>query len=112
MFIFFRSEGCDNELANFGYNRDKKKAKKKWKKLLEESTLDEIFTLTQQHPYYLNVLCHRLWSQKERPNVATVLSSWEQYVLEEKSQIMAELELLSANQAKMLLALMACKKIS
>ena len=82
-----------------------KKAKKKWKKTLEESVLSENFTLTKRHPYYLNVLCHRLWNQKDVPDASTVFSSWEQYVLEEKSQIMAELELLSANQSKMLIAL-------
>jgi len=82
-----------------------KKAQKKWKKSLKKEAIEEIFVLTQRHPYYLNVLCHRLWYRKEPPTVSTTLHEWEQYTQEEKNKVMMELERLSVNQSKMIIAI-------
>lgn len=79
-------------------------AKIKWSGYLLEDTMSAIFHFSERHPYYLNVLCHKLWLQDDIPSEKTVLLTWEKYALEEKSGILSEIELLSKNQAKMLIA--------
>lgn len=80
-------------------------AKIKWGKFLEEDVLDAIFFYSECHPYYLNVLCHKLWLHKKIPAVNEVLSTWKKYVLEEKSNTLSEIDLLSKNQSKILIAI-------
>lgn len=81
------------------------KVKIKWGKTLDEDVIATILDLTKRHPYYVNVLCHRLWLRDESPTESQVLSIWNNYVQECKSDILAELDLLSENQAKMLAAI-------
>lgn len=80
-------------------------AKIKWHRSLEDETLSAIFSLSECHPYYLNVLCYKLWLNQKIPNAQDVLSVWKKYVLEEKSNVLSEIDLLSKNQEKMLIAL-------
>jgi AAA+ ATPase superfamily predicted ATPase len=79
-------------------------AQEKWHKNLTIATINRIFDLTERHPYYLNVLCSRLWDN-DFCDIANVDQEWYQYLLEEKSQVGAELDLLSNNQRKLLAAL-------
>lgn len=81
------------------------KAKQRWGKALSDEVIDLILDLTQRHPYYLNVLCNRLWYEKSVPVITDVDVSWEKYAFEEKSKIMAELDQLSTNQAKLIRAI-------
>jgi AAA+ ATPase superfamily predicted ATPase len=81
------------------------KAKLKWNKHLHDDVIALILDLTKRHPYYLNVLCHRLWLRNKMPTESSVLSTWDKYAQERKSDISAELDLLSENQAKMLIAI-------
>ncbi len=80
-------------------------AKTKWNKILDQGTLDAIFNFTECHPYYVNVLCHKLWLFKEFPTEEIVSLTWHKYVVEEKSNILSEIDLLSKNQAKLLIAI-------
>lgn len=80
-------------------------AKIKWDQFLEDDVLDTIFFQSKCHPYYLNVLCHKLWSHVKIPTENEVLSTWQKYILEEKSNILSEIDLLSKNQSKMLIAI-------
>jgi uncharacterized protein len=80
-------------------------AKIKWKKILNKAALDAIFRLSERHPYYVNVLCHKLWLGKFPPTEEEVLLTWQKYTAEEKSNVLSEIELLSKNQAKMLIAI-------
>ena len=82
-----------------------KKAKLKWKKHLGDDVIMLILNLTKRHPYYLNVLCHRLWLRSKMPTESGVLAAWNKYAQERKSDISAELDLLPDNQAKMLIAI-------
>ncbi len=82
-----------------------KLAKIKWNNPLSDDVLDLIFNLTERHPYYVNVLCHKLWYCKNLPTEEEVLLVWKKYTFEEKSNILSEIELLSKNQAKMLIAI-------
>ncbi|MCK4608502.1 MAG: ATP-binding protein [Gammaproteobacteria bacterium] len=79
-------------------------AQERWNKSLEEIAINRIFELTERHPYYLNILCSRLWDDKIC-NTVIVEQEWHRYLQEEKSQVGAELDLLSKNQRKLLAAL-------
>lgn len=81
------------------------RAQEKWSKPLAEEIIEEIFFFSMRHPYYLNVLCHQLWNNKEAPTIKTVIAAWEQYAQEEKSKIISDLDNLSSNQSKMLRAI-------
>jgi len=37
---------------------------KRWEKPLSKSALNQLFLLTERHPYYLNNLCRRLWGSE------------------------------------------------
>jgi uncharacterized protein len=82
-----------------------KKAKLTWGTELGNGVIELILELTQRHPYYLNALCHRLWRKKELLSEAKILDAWNNYTQERKSDISAELDLLSENQIKMLISL-------
>jgi len=82
-----------------------KEAQQKWSKKLPDDTIAKIFELSMRHPYYTNVLCHRLWDDKKVPTSSKVITAWEQYSQEEQSRIRADLDQLSGNQSKMLIAI-------
>lgn len=76
-----------------------------WGAKLDDGVVETILELTKRHPYYLNVLCHRLWREDEIPSETRALNAWNSYAQERKSDISAELDRLSDNQVKMLIAL-------
>ncbi len=81
------------------------KFKKKWGKILSDQVIENILAVTENHPYYVNVLCHKLWFLNELPSEKDVEKIWHQYAYEEKTNITNEIGLLSPNQAKMLIAI-------
>ena len=80
-------------------------AKETWNKTLEQSTLEMIFELSECHSYYVNKLCSLLWLQPDSPKKQDVISTWENFVLENKSSVERELSLLTINQRKLLIYL-------
>jgi uncharacterized protein len=72
--------------------------------ILDTKTIENIFMCTERHPYYLNLLCSRLWSQKKITD-EKVKEIWQDYMVEERSQVAIELDLLSQSQKKLLIAL-------
>jgi hypothetical protein len=82
-------------------------AKALWKKPLTDETLDSIINLSERHPFYINKLCDRLWSgsTKQPPTLQVVESTWHKILLEEKSDAVKEISLLSAGQKNVLLQL-------
>lgn len=81
------------------------KMKEKWDKNISMETLEYILNLTENHSYYVNVLCHRLLILDALPTEQSVELVWNKYALEEKNNVINELNLLSTNQAKMLIAI-------
>lgn len=83
-----------------------KVAKKTWEKKLENTVAKEIFRLTERHPYYMNVLCDKLWiyCTGNLPKIETVTNIWKDYVLQEESKIAKELSSLNTSQKKLLIA--------
>jgi len=83
-------------------------AMKTWKKSLSDKTLEQLFTLTERHPYYINVLCNALWKnhmdQSHPPDAEAVSKYWQEYIHIEKTRISRELSQLSFGQRKILTA--------
>lgn len=80
--------------------------KKSWGKTLDKPLLDEIFRLTERHPYYINVLCDKIWTicDKKNPTIGIIRNSWKAYVEQEESKIAKELSFLNTSQKKILIA--------
>ena len=80
-------------------------ARMAWKKELDASLIDRIFSLTERHPYYINKLCDHLFSYhvKKPPQLAEVEACWMAILQEEKSEAIREIALLSLGQKGVLL---------
>lgn len=82
-----------------------KMAKKKWKVTLSKDAAEEILHLTENHPYYVNALCRRLWHNDEIPDISMVRNTWHQYVIQQSAWISNDLTGLTLNRRKVLTAL-------
>jgi AAA+ ATPase superfamily predicted ATPase len=80
-------------------------AKHRWQQAIEDEVAARIFLKTDLHPYYINVVCSRLWKNNKPPKITDVDHTWEQYVIEERSQVASETDLLSMQQRKLLITL-------
>jgi len=86
------------------YKHIQKAALDKWSQELNEFIINRIFELTEYHPYYINVLCSRLW-EEVLPTLSVVDYEWYGYIEEERSQVAIEMDLLSNSQRKLLIIL-------
>lgn len=82
-----------------------KMAQTKWKQPLEKDVIEEIVHLTENHPYYVNALCRRLWRSDDPPTLSQVRNTWEYYVHRQRDWISNELDKLTLNRRKVLTAL-------
>lgn len=82
-----------------------KKAKNKWKKHLDEDLIAEILHLTENHPYYVNALCRRLWRNETVVSLADVRNTWDKYVSQQSIWIEDDLSRLTLNRRKVISAL-------
>lgn len=82
-----------------------KMAKTKWKKLLENDVIEEIAHLAENHPYYINALCRRLWRNDHPPTLSDVRTHWGDYVNQQRDWISNDLTQLTLNRRKVLTAL-------
>lgn len=82
-------------------------ANESWGKDLDKLVIDEIFLLTERHPYYMNVLCDKIWSycEKKPPIFSIAAELWQEYIFQEKSKIAKDLSSLSTSQKKLLIAI-------
>lgn len=80
-------------------------ATKAWKTELSNRVLECLFNYSERHPYYINLLCSRLLLEKNSPTPESIEKTWHQYVMEERSSVASEIELLSKNQRKLLTVL-------
>src|SRR3990167_8384545 len=53
-------------------------AKERWKKHLSDDALSEIIHLTENHPYYVNALCRKLWRGDDAPKIDKVRQCWDE----------------------------------
>src|SRR3990167_8881296 len=80
-------------------------AKDKWKKHLDDDTISEIIHLTENHPYYVNALCRRLWRGEQSPSLGDVRNTWNDYVTQQRDWISDDLSRLTLNRKKVMTAL-------
>src|SRR3990167_6972078 len=76
----------------------------KWKRSLGSDVIEEIVHLTENHPYYVNALCRRLWRSNLPPTLNDVRHSWSEYVDQQRDWISNDLAQLSLNRRKTLTA--------
>lgn len=76
-----------------------------WGKRLGDDEISEILKLTRCHPYYLNVLCSRIWREKNKPSTNMIRQVWIDYVQEEKIKVVSLVTSLSKNQRAILIVL-------
>jgi AAA+ ATPase superfamily predicted ATPase len=79
-------------------------ARETWGCKLSSDIIEAIFFYSARHSYYVNLLCSRLW-RLEKISKDDVLQTWHDYIREERSQVGAELDLLSGSQRKLLIML-------
>jgi len=77
-------------------------AQTRWKGLLNQEVITKILMLTESHPFYVNMLCDKLWELPQKPTVVNVESSWNEVLLENKGKIIADLEPLNTNRTKVI----------
>ncbi len=82
-----------------------KHAKLRWKKELHQDVLRFILSLSERHPYYVNLICNRLWMDDELPTIEKIEQLWKQYLESEKAIFITELSSLANNQKTVLLTL-------
>jgi len=74
-----------------------------WGDPLTTDTLNAVFQYTKLHPYYINILCEKLFEQSNLPNALSVDECWQQICKEEQGGVAKDIEFLTTKQ-KMLLS--------
>jgi AAA+ ATPase superfamily predicted ATPase len=78
----------------------------KWKEKLSDHLIERIFVLTENHPFYVNFLCGKLWKKHSRPlHRSDIDTAWNDCLLDEERRLVLELERLTQNQRVILKAI-------
>jgi uncharacterized protein len=82
-----------------------KAAQLAWTETLSDNCIFKILSLSERHPYYLNKLCDRIWSNhtEKKPTENDVADAWNKILDEEKSDAIKEISLLSSGQKAVIL---------
>jgi uncharacterized protein len=79
-------------------------ARDRWQDILPEDFYNTLFSITELHPYYINLVCGRVYIQIDKvPTKSDVQTIWTNYLNEEKSKTAMELAKLSLTQKKMMI---------
>lgn len=92
----------DRMIANDYLPHIQKLAKKKWGKELSKMVFDKIVSLTELHPYYVNLLCHELWKLEQLPEIEHVFTCWQDCYSMHEDRLIADLEKLTTKQQDIL----------
>ncbi len=101
---------CDkillDRISSIDYHPHIQKAfKSKWGKTVDEFVLNRVLSLTECHPFYVNLLCSQLWKNHKLPTIDDVISAWLACFELEERRLIAEIEKLTDNQQDLLKAL-------
>lgn len=77
-------------------------AQERWQKKLDEVSLKRILTLTELHPFYVNMLCNQLWRRDICPESEDIIVDWNLCYESEKRRLISDLEKLTHNQQDIL----------
>lgn len=83
----------------------KNKSIEKWQSAIDNDAINEIIHLTENHPYYVNVLCRQLWRLEAPPTIGEVRQAWIDYIERQTYWMINDLSLLSLNRKKVLTGL-------
>lgn len=102
---------CDrltlSRISEKDYKKYILKAASHYKVEINGNEINTIFECTKRHPYYINLLCSRIFRLKEI-NAEMIKTIWANYLEEERSQVANELDLISSSQRRMLITLARC----
>ncbi len=79
-----------------------KLAQKQWHEKLSPEILDLIFMSTECHPYYVNLLCDKLWDLSKPPTEKDILKAMEACLEQSKDKLIADLAPLNSTRIKVL----------
>jgi AAA+ ATPase superfamily predicted ATPase len=77
----------------------------RWGEIISDSVINKIIEITEDHPFYINVLCQNLWLEGSIPNLEKVDEVWNYYIKSNRSLIVDDIISLTLNQKKVLSAL-------
>lgn len=77
----------------------------KWKSIFSQEAIQMILDLTELHPYYVNVLCEKLFAINKLPNAIDVIQAWNLTCTEEQGSIARDVEFLTPKQKSLLAAI-------
>ncbi|WP_267257269.1 ATP-binding protein [Coxiella endosymbiont of Ornithodoros maritimus] len=80
--------------------RIQKATKRQWHSQLPDEVISAILTISELHPYYVNLLCDKLWDYSKKPTVSNVNHGWEEALVENRGKIIPDLEPLNTNRMK------------
>jgi hypothetical protein len=80
-------------------------ARLNWGKILSPESIERVLEITHCHPYYVNLLCGRLWNEKKLPKPDDIDAAWQHYLNAETHRMAQQLVGLSPNQRSLLKAL-------
>ena len=76
-----------------------------WNKLLPTMIFNKIMTITELHPYYVNLLCNSLWKLQSLPSLSDIFDCWQMCYEDHEDRLIADLEKLTIKQKDILKAL-------
>lgn len=82
-----------------------KTAKKRWGNSIAEEIILRILTITELHPFYINMLCNELWKNEKSPTISCVSTAWQTCYEQEERWTVSEIEKLTNNQQELLKSL-------
>ncbi len=86
-------------------------AQDRWGRPLSSDLLETIFTLTELHPYYVNLLCNKLWELNSIPTLEQINSCWDKALFENSGKVIADLDSLNSNRIKVLTTIAGLGKV-
>ena len=89
----------------FSYLR--KTAKKRWGENISDDIIIRILSITELHPFYINMLCNELWKRVKIPPLNDVSTAWQICFEQEERWALSEIEKLTSNQQDLLKSLAA-----
>lgn len=79
-----------------------KEAIKKWGRVLSKDVINQIFSLSELHPNYVNRICGYFWMTDSYPTPDSINTYWRNFVLSRKTEFTKDILRLSRNQRRLL----------
>jgi len=77
-------------------------SRQRWKSNLPDDVLTAIIAYAESHPYYVNLLCNKVWELNKKPDGKEIERCWNDTLTENKGKIIADLESLNTNRLKVI----------